>query len=306
MGLDFKRIARNKSLYLIFLPGCLYFIVFRYIPMFGLVVSFQDYNVFDGFLKSTWVGCKHFINFFNSYNAGSIIGNTITLNLLSLVFGFPAPIILAVLLNELRSVPFKKAVQTVSYLPHFVSVVVIAAIALDFLSPSSGLVSRGIAAVTGKPPIFFMAKAEYFRPIYILLSVWMGTGWGAIIYIAALAGVDPTLYEAGFMDGANRGQRLWHITLPSILPTIVIVFILRLGYILDVGFEFVYQLQNSLNYSVSEVISTYIYRRGIGGLGGNMDLSLATAVGMFQSAIGFVLIVFSNAVAKRINGTGLW
>jgi putative aldouronate transport system permease protein len=306
MSWDIKRIAKNRTLYLIFLPGFLYYIVFRYVPMFGLVVAFQDYSVFDGFLKSPWVGLKHFVGFFNSFNAGSILGNTIVLNLLSLVFGFPAPIILALLLNELRNLPFKRAVQTVSYLPHFVSVVVIAAIALDFLSPRSGLVSRGIAAVTGQPPIFFMAKPEYFRPIYIVLSVWMGTGWGAIIYIAALAGVDPTLYEAGYMDGANRWQRMWHITLPSILTTIVIVFILRLGYILDVGFEFVYQLQNSLNYSVSEVISTYIYRRGIGGLGGNMDLSLATAVGMFQSAIGFLLIVASNAAAKRVNGSGLW
>lgn len=297
-----EELKREKYLYLLFLPGLLFYIIFKYLPMFGIIIAFKDYNVFDGFIKSEWVGFKYFISFFTNFDAWKIIRNTLLINLYAIVFGFPAPIVLALLLNEVKANFFRRFVQSVSYLPHFVSVVVIASLVIDSLSPKTGIISLLISSITGNDPVMYMAKAEYFRFIYISTNIWSGIGWGAIIYMASLSGIDPALYEASTVDGANRFQRMIHITLPGIMPTIIIVFILRLGYMLDVGFDLIFLMQNTLNYATSDVISTYVYRRGIAG----GDLSFATAVGLFQSLVGFILIVVTNRISRRVSDVSLW
>jgi putative aldouronate transport system permease protein len=299
------RIQRSKYLLILFLPGLAYYILFKYLPMFGIIIAFQDFSVYDGFLGSTFVGFKHFISFFRGPYFWLLLNNTLILNALLITFGFPAAILLALLINEMRSIPAKRFVQTVSYLPHFVSTVVVVGMVLDFLSPRTGLISLLIGWLTGQEPIFYMASPKYFRPVYVITELWKNTGWNTIIYIAALAGIDPTLYEAALVDGANRFQRTMHVTLPGILPTLIIVFILRIGYVLEVGFEMAFLMQNSLNFDTSEVISTFVYRRGIAASAG-ADFSFASAVGLFQSFIGFAMIVITNRLAKRFGDISLW
>lgn len=255
-----SKIYRDRYLFILFLPGLLYFLIFKYLPMFGIVIAFKNYDIFDGFMKSKWVGLNHFTNFFKGPYFWMLIRNTLLLNIYSIIFSFPIPIIFALLLNEIKKSWFKRLTQTVSYLPHFISTVVIVGMIIDFLSPTNGLISIGLSKLTGNEPVFYMAKAEYFRTIYIISGVWQHMGWSSIIYLSALTGVDPILYEAATVDGANRFHKMIHITIPGIIPTIVVCFILNLGSILDVGFEKVFLMQNSLNFENSEVISTFVER----------------------------------------------
>ncbi len=293
---------KQRYLYLLFIPGAIYFIIFKYIPMFGVIIAFQNYDIFDGFLHSKWVGLKNFTSFFTGPSFWQIIRNTLLLNMYLIIWGFPVPIILSLLLNEVKNEKYKRFVQTVSYLPHFISTVVIIGIVTDFLSPSTGPIAHAIDAITGNSNVIYMAEPGWFRTIYVATDIWRSMGWGTIIYLAALSGVDPQLYDAGFVDGANRFQRIIHITIPSIVPTIIVVLILRMGSILNLSFETVFLMQNPLNVSTSEVISTFVYKRGIV----NASYSFGTAVGMFNSLIGLVMILTVNKICKKLTETSLW
>ena len=295
-------LCKQKYLYLLFLPGAVYFVLFKYIPMFGIVIAFQNYDIFDGFLYSKWVGLKNFTSFFTGPSFWQIIRNTLLLNIYLIIWGFPVPIILSLLLNEVKNKKYKKFVQIVSYLPHFISSVVIVGIITDFLSPNTGPIAHIINSITGKSNILYMAEPGWFKTIYVSTHIWRSMGWGTIIYLAALSGVDPQLYDAGFVDGANRFQRIIHITIPSIIPTIVVVLILRMGSILSVGFETVYLMQNPLNISTSEVISTYVYKRGIE----SANYSFGTAADVFNSLIGLLMIITVNKISNKLTETGLW
>ena len=300
-----SRLIRDRYLILLITPGVLYLILFRYLPMFGIIIAFENYNPFLGFLHSQWVGFKHFITFFNGVYIWVIIRNTLVLNFYVLVLIFPIPVIFALLLNEIRNYAYKRIVQTVSYLPHFVSVVVVVGMFMSFLSPSTGIVTK-IMGMFEIKPVYFMVKPEWFRPIYTLITVWQTTGWNAIIFFAALAGIDQEQYEAAFIDGANRYQMMVHITLPGIMPAVVIMFILNLGKVMDVGFEMVYLMQNPLNLQTSEVINTFVYKRGILGNLGYPDPSFATAVNLFQSVIGFFMVIGANKISNKLSNTGIW
>lgn len=293
---------RQKYLYLMVLPGMALLFVFSYIPMYGILIAFERFSITKGILGSEWVGLKWFVSFFSSPDAWKIIKNTLSLNILSLVICFPAPIIFALMLNEMRGKLYKQFIQTVSYMPHFLSTVAIVGMAVNFLSPSTGLVNALLTKAFNIEPIFFMVQPGAFKPLYIIISLWQSTGWSAIIYFAALSSLDPQLYESAVIDGAGRLKQIWHISLPGILPTIVILLLLNLGSILNVSFEMVFLLQTPFNLDTSEVIATYVYKRGIKGF----EYGFATAVGVVQSAIGFVLIVLSNKLAKKTTETGLW
>ena len=303
-----QKIKRDKFLLLIFAPGLLYFVVLKYIPMFGVLIAFKDYNLFLGFFKSKWEGLTNFQTLFCSANFGPIIVNTLLLNVYTLIFGFPLPIIFALALNECRSRRFKKFTQTVSYLPHFISSVIIAGMVTDFLSPSGGFIAQWLGALFNTEPPYLLVNPKYFRTIYVLTNMWQGFGWGAIIYIAALAGVDVQLYDAAQIDGASRFQRIIHVTFPAIVPTIVIMFILSVGSLMSSGFDLIYLLQNDLNLSTSEVIATFVYKRGMLGMGGNVlpDYGLSTAAGLFQSVINLVLITFANLISRKVSEVSLW
>jgi putative aldouronate transport system permease protein len=282
------------------LPMIVYFILFNYIPMYGVVIAFKDYNIRQGILGSPWAGFKHFISFFHSFYFDRVIRNTILLNIYDLICAFPAPIILALLLNELRKEKFKRVVQTVTYLPHFISMVVICGMIVDFTS-TNGLINQILSAF-GVKPTNLLTRPELFRTIYISSGVWQGIGWGSIIYLAALTGIDPQLYEAATIDGAGRLKQLWHITLPGIAPTIVILLILRIGSMMSVGFEKIILLYNPLTYETADVIGTYVYRKGLL----EFNYSFSTAVGLFESAIGFVLLIVANKLSKKFSETSLW
>ena len=300
-----KRLYPNRYLLLMFLPGLLYFLIFHYVPMFGIVIAFQRYSPFLGILKSPWVGFAKFESFFGSPFAWRVIRNTLLLNVYSLVLRFPAPIILALLLNEVRSKTYKRAIQTITYFPYFVSTAIVAGLLIQMLS-STGVVNSVLHSLFGTEPIKFLDQPRLFRPIYIATGLWQGIGFGAIIYIAAIAGIDPNLYEAAVIDGANRWGRMWHITLPGIAPTVIILFLLNLGHILNVGIELVLLIYNPLTYETADVIGTFVYRRGLAGQGAAVDMSLGTAVGIFQSVIGLILIVAANKLAKTVSETSLW
>jgi putative aldouronate transport system permease protein len=283
------------------LPSLAYVLLFHYQPMYGLQIAFRDYSPMLGILGSKWVGLKHFLRFIASPQFEVVVGNTLKLNLLALLCGFPLPIILALMLNDCGKLRFKKIVQNATYIPHFISMVVLIGMVMNFLSPTIGIISRLIIFLGGEPQNY-LTKPEWFRPIYILSGIWQETGWGSIIYLAALAGVDPDLHEAAQIDGASRLQRIWHINLPGIQPTIITVFILRCGRIMDVGFEKVFLLQNALNLSSSEVISTYVYRIGLLGT----QFSYSALIGLFNSIINFIIILSINSIIKRISTTSLW
>ncbi|WP_183569546.1 ABC transporter permease [Paenibacillus endophyticus] len=284
-----------------FAPVLLYFIMFKYVPMFGIVISFMDYNLFKGLGGSEWVGLKYYQQFFDNRDALVIIKNTVLLGLYKLLFGFPAPIILALLLNELRNAVYKRLVQTVSYLPHFLSNVVVASMLLLLLSPSTGWVNR-IIEWFGFPAISFLQEAEWFRTIYVLSEIWQQVGWGSILYLAAITTIDPQLYEAARMDGAGRWKQTLHVTLPGIAATIVILLILQIGGMLEVGFEKVFLLYNPATYDTADVIATYVYRVGI--LQGSF--SYATAIDLFMGVIGFLLVYTTNKISRRLGENSLW
>lgn len=295
-----KRLDRGKYCYLMFLPVFIYFVIFYYVPMYGIIISFQDYSPFTGFFGSPWVGLKHFKSFFDGFYFWQIMWNTLYLNILNIVFTFPFPIIFALLLNEVKNIRFKKTVQTVSYLPHFISVVVIVGIVSDFFA-MDGVINKMIVALGGEA-YSYMSDASYFRGIYVGSGLWQELGWNAIIYIAALSGINAELYEAATIDGAGRLRKLWHITIPGIAPTIIITLLLSMSAMITVGFDKIFLMQNSLNTQVSEVISTYVYKRGIE----SGSFSFATAVGLFNNIINVILIAAVNKASKKINDVSLW
>ncbi|MDF2648618.1 MAG: lplB2 [Paenibacillus sp.] len=296
-----RRWQRDKWLYLLLLPGVLYFLVFKYIPMWGVVLAFKNYQPFLGFMKSDWVGMEHFRNFFQNPDFVKLLRNTLLLSLYNLIFFFPAPIILALLLNEVRIALYKKAIQTLIYIPHFISMVIVASISYVFLTTEGGVVNGLLQQFTGQK-INFLADPEWFRPIIILQTIWKECGFGTIIFLAALAGVDAEQYEAAIVDGANRWRQLWHITLPSIKSTIVILLILRMGDVLENGFEQIYLMTNALNREVADVFDTYVYLMGIT----QGAFSYSTAVGLFKSLVGVFLVFTSNYLARRFGQSGIY
>ncbi|OQB12672.1 MAG: putative multiple-sugar transport system permease YteP [Firmicutes bacterium ADurb.Bin193] len=295
-----REIKKGKYLLIMAAPVIAYYIIFHYIPMYGVIIAFKSFSPTKGIWGSPFVGFRHFANFFGSYYAFRVIRNTILINFYHLLFGFPAPIILALLLNELRSKMFKKAVQTITYLPHFISAIVICGIVANFTS-STGLINDVIAAFGGQRESFLL-KPEYFRTIYVSTGIWQGVGWGSIIYLAALSGIDPTLYEATAIDGAGKWRQFIHVTLPGIAPTIVILLILNIGKIMSEGFEKVILLYNQNIYETADIISSFVYRRGLI----ESDYSFSAAVGLFNSVVNLILISTANAVSRRVNETSLW
>ena len=296
----FKKIWSDKLIYLMILPVVVYYVIFRYLPMAGISIAFYDYKILKGFSGSTFVGFKHFITFFSNPDFFKLLYNTIILNVYSLLFCFTAPIIFALLLNELRNKHFKKTVQTVSYLPYFLSTVVVVGMLYNLLSPTTGSINALLRSM-GKDSINFLQEPKYFRPIYIISGIWQGIGWGSIVYLSALTSIDQELYEAAMVDGASRFKQVIHITLPSIKNTIIVMFILQVGNLMSVGFEKVFLLQQPTNYSVSEVLSTYIYKLGIT----NANYGLATAVGLFNSVVSLILVYFSTYLSKKYSETTL-
>ena len=294
-------LRRDWQLYLLLLPVVLYFIVFSYLPMYGIQIAFKNFSPRLGFLDSPWVGLDHFSRFFHSFYFKEVLGNTITISLYSLILGFPAPIILALMLNEIRSGKFKKTVQTVTYAPHFISMVVMCGMIFLFLSPQNGIINKVIEAFGGEA-IYFMGEPRYFKTIYVLSGIWQNTGWNSVIYMAALSGIDPAIHEAAEIDGAGRLRRIWHINIPGILPTIIILLIMNCGTIMSVGFEKVFLLQNDLNRSASDVISTLVYRQGLI----LSDYSFSTAVGLFNSIVNFMLLVGVNTIARKVGDVSFW
>lgn len=292
---------RAFPIYVMIVPGLLFFIVFKYVPMFGIAVAFMDYSPFKGVFGSPWVGLEHFERLFAERTFWTLLRNTLMLNLLDIVFYFPAPILVALLLNEVRLAWFKRTVQTVLYAPNFISWVVIVGITVQLFATGSGAINELLAS-WGFDRIELMTDPRYFRWVWLVQNIWQGAGWGAIIFLAALASVDPTLYEAAEMDGANRWRRLWHITLPALRGAIVILFILRLGHIMDLGFEHVFLLQNPMNQDVSEVFETFIYKVGLN----QGDYSFSTAVGLFKSVVGLTMVLLANALAKRAGEEGVF
>jgi len=297
----FRFVMRNKPLYIMLIPGLLYFLVFKYVPLLGSVIAFQDYNIFKGFLKSDWVGFKWFVQFFSYPNLRRLMVNTLLISLYQLVFAFPAPIILAVLLNELRNMAYKRFVQTVLYLPHFLSWTIVFGLAYMILSVQTGLVNQLLMAL-GREPIAFLQSAEHFRKLIVISGIWKEMGWNAIIFLAALAGINPSLYEAAKIDGAGRWKQFVYITLPGLLPAIMILLLLKIGHILDSGLEQIYVFLNPLTLETGEVLDTYTYRVGV--LAG--QYSLTTAIGLFKSVVGFILLVIANRASKVTTGEGLY
>ncbi|UUZ93516.1 ABC transporter permease subunit [Paenibacillus sp. P25] len=296
-----KKVKRHWRLYLLVLLPLTYIIIFKYVPMYGAQIAFRDFSVTQGFSGSDWVGLKNFEDFFSSPNFWMLIKNTLLISLYSLLLGFPAPIILALALNEIGGGKFKRFVQTITFAPYFISTVVMVSLIILVLSPRLGFVDH-IMRLFGFETINFMGKPEYFKTIYVLSNIWQGMGYGAVIYLAALAGINPDLYEAAKVDGASRFQKMIHIDIPGILPATIILLILNAGQIMNVGFEKIYLMQNPLNISASEVISTNVYKIGL--LGANFSYS--SAVDLFNSVINLILLLTVNVIAKRMSETSLW
>ncbi|WP_028550125.1 ABC transporter permease subunit [Paenibacillus sp. UNC451MF] len=293
-------IRKNKLLYLMLIPVVLFFAIFHYVPMYGAIIAFKDYSPRLGIWGSPWVGLEHFQSFFGGLYFWRVLKNTILISLYELLFGFPAPIILALLLNEIRSSLFKRTVQTVTYMPHFISLVVVCGMIKEFTS-SSGIVNDVIAYFGGER-FSLLLEPEYFRTLFISSGVWQHIGWGTIIYLAALTGIDPEQYEAAKIDGAGRWKQMLHITLPGIMPTIVILIILDIGRLMNVGSEKIILLYNPSTYETADVIGSYVYRIGLQ----EMNYSFSSAVGLFNSVINFTLVIFSNWLSRKLNETSLW
>ena len=295
-----KDVIRDKWLYLLLLPGIVFLIIFRYIPIFGNVIAFMDYNPYDA-AQTTWVGLKHFQDLLTRPQFLQVFGNTLYISILKMVCGFPVPIILALMMNEMKNLKFKKVAQTLLYLPNFISWVVLAGLIMNMLDPDTGLVTGIINSITGEQ-VQVLTDTRYFVPMLIVTDIYKGAGWGTIIYFAALSGVDPQLYEAAEIDGARKWKQLLHITLPSITPTIVVMLILSCNNIVNAGFDQIFMLYTALVYSVADIIDTYVYRIGIQ----NADYSFSTAAGLFKSVIAFVMILIVNTVAKKTGNEGIW
>nr|WP_192894683.1 ABC transporter permease subunit [Paenibacillus contaminans] len=296
-----KRIVRNYDLYLLFLPTLAYFIIFHYAPMYGLQIAFKNFNPVKGFSGSPWVGFDNFERFFESYQLTTIIKNTLGISIYELLVSFPAPIILALMINQLTSERFKRFVQTVTYAPHFISTVVVVGIVYLLLSPKTGAVNSFLG-LFGVEPIFFMGSPEWFKTVFVFSGVWQSVGWGTIIYLAALTAVNPDLHEAATVDGATKLQRVIHIDIPSIMPTVIIMLIMNMGHMMSVGFEKVYLMQNQLNVDSSETIQTYVYKAGLV----QAQYSYASAIGLFNTVINFILLISVNKIAKSLKQTSLW
>ena len=297
-----QRYVQYRYMFILLAAAFVWTIVFRYGPMYGVIIAFKKYRIYDGIWGSEWVGLKNFAKLFDGTSEfGEVFRNTLLISLYRLVFGFPAPIVLALLLNEVYQIHYKRVVQTISYLPHFLSWVVLGGVVIAILSPSTGVVNSIIKSLGGKP-IYFLVSTKWFVPVLISTGVWRGVGWGSIIYLAAIAGVDPQLYEAAIIDGAPKIRQIWHITLPSITPVIVILFILRIGDILDAGFDQIFNLYNPAVYDVADIIDTYVYRVGLVEL----NFSFSSAVGLFKNVVGLILVIIVNRVAKIFGEYGIW
>ena len=296
-----KKFKDSRILLLMALPAVLFYILFQYKPMWGILISFKQYSIYKGFNASPWVGLRYFIQFFSSPDSFVVIKNTFLLSFYMLIWEFPMPIIFALMLNEIGKLRAKKLVQTISYMPHFISTVVVCSMVTMFLSPSTGVVNNLLDA-WGYDRIYFLSKDYYYRTIYIAAGIWKETGFNSIIYLTAIAGIDLQLYESAKIDGANKFRQIVNITLPCIVPTIVIFFILNIGQLMNVGFDKSYLLQNPATYATSDVISTYVYRSGIK----DGNFSYGTAIGFFNSVVNIVFLIASNTLAKRVGETSLW
>lgn len=291
---------KNKMLYLILLPVIIYYIIFSYLPMYGVVIAFQDYKPRMGIPGSHWVGLEHFMEFFKGAFFGRTFRNTLLLSVYSLIFGFPIPIIFAILLNEIRTAWFKKVVQTITYLPHFITMVVICSLVILF-TDANGFITQIVNLLTGHSGSL-IGDNSFFRTIYVSSGIWQGFGWGSIIYLAAISGINSELYEAAIIDGAGKLGRIIHVTIPGIMPTVVIMLILQIGSMMDVGWEKAFLLQSPLTYKTSDIISTYVYRKGFE----DMNFSFSTAVGLFNSIINIFLLTTANRISKKVSSNSLW
>lgn len=296
-----KRVKRCWQLYVFLLPAVVYVLLFAYKPMYGILIAFKDFSIRDGIWGSTWVGFANFRRLFRSYWFPIILKNTLTLSVLSLILGFPMPILFALLLNEVRSKKIRNTVQTVSYAPHFISTVVICSMIQLFLSPSSGVINQ-LIQMLGMKPVYFMQEASLFKWVYVLSGIWQSLGWNSIIYFAALSGVDKSLLEAADMDGATRLQKIIHVNIPVLVPTMVVMLILRCGSLLGVGYEKVFLLQTDTNIAASEVISTYVYKVGLV----QSDFSFSTAASLFNSVVNAIILIVVNTISKKVSDNALW
>ncbi|MDF2922682.1 MAG: binding-protein-dependent transport system inner rane component [Paenibacillaceae bacterium] len=292
---------KYRYLMIMFIPAIVFYILFHYVPIYGILIAFKNYKFSAGIWGSEWAGLQHFRDLFSTASFWEVFRNTLIISFYKLVFGFPAPIILAILLNEVRLVWFKRVFQTVTYLPHFLSWIVVSGMFIQFFSPSVGPVNV-LLQMIGIKPIYFMADTHWFRFILVLTDIWKGIGWGSIIYLAALTGINPELYEAATVDGAGRFARIRYITLPSLVPVITIMLIFAAGSIINDDFDQVFNLYNTAVYSVGDVISTYTYRKGLVG----MEYSFATSVGLFKNVLAFVILLTANTIARKVNDYGLW
>lgn len=296
-----RELRKEWDLYLLLIPGILSILLFRYTPMYGIIIAFKDFNIFDGMAASPWVGLKHFEKLITYPDFLQVFKNTIIISLLKIVFLFPLPIVVAILLNEIKNALFKRVVQTVIYLPHFLSWVIVSGLFIDLLSSNGGLINKLLVSM-GSEPISFFMNNEVFRGVLVSSAGWKETGWSTIVYLAAFSTIDPQLYEAARMDGAGKLRQMWHITLPGITATILLMFILRLGSILEAGTEQILVMYNPTVYKTADVIGTYVYRMGLG----NQDYSFTTAVGLFESIIAFTLVVSGNALSRKYLQRGIW
>lgn len=299
-GILRKDLRKNKWKYIMILPVIIYIAVFCYKPMYGVIIAFKNFRPAVGIMDSPWVGLKHFITFFNDYNFWRILKNTFSISALSILFGFPAPILLALLINEIRNTKFKRAVQTISYMPYFISMVIICGLIKTFCQ-SDGIITDLVVALGGER-VNLLASKNWFYPIYIISNIWQNIGWDSIIYLAALAGIDQEQYEAVRVDGAGRIRQIISVTLPGLMPTITILFILKMGNILNVGFEKILLLYSPTTYEVADVISTYVYRIGIL----DANFSYSTAIGLFNSVVNIIFLLLTNALSKKMNNSGLF
>lgn len=296
-----KSLRRDRQLVFMLIPVVIFFAVFSYYPLYGILIAFKDYSISRGILGSPWAGLRYFRQFFSSPYFGRLLRNTVLISVYSLLWGFPVPILFALLLNEFKDGKFKRLIQTVSYLPHFISLVVICGILIDIFSPQGGVVNSLLYSLTGKQ-INFFGEPEWFRTMYVGSGVWQEFGWNSIIYLAAITGINPDLYEAARIDGAGRLRQIWHVTLPGIKPTILTLLILNLGNIMSVGYEKIILLYSPTTYETADVISTYVYRTGLL----SQQYSYAGAVGLFNSAINIAILVLCNFAGKKLFGVGIW
>ncbi len=293
-------LTTNYNLYLMILPCLIMFVLFYYMPMYGVIISFKDYDMLDGIMGSSWVGFEHFSKFFRSHYFWRLVRNTLSLGFLNMIWNFWPPIVLALLMNEVKNVPFKKTVQTVTYLPYFVPIVVVVGMMQELLG-GTGVINNALASI-GIDRINFLDKHELFKPLYIATDIWQRTGWGTIVYMAALSGVDQQLYEAAYLDGANRFQRIWNIAIPGILPTITIMLILNAAQVVNVGYEKVYLMQTPSLYETSDVINTFVYREALS----KKKFDYGTAIGLLNSVAATLIMIVTNKTVDKLNGTALW